>query len=177
MKKLNVMLAYAITGTATLTAQEKDRFQEPAQDRDRLILFDGDMLQIKGRDLDHLQDPRTRNDGSVVNADGSYMKKDTDRLRLKDGECLDNYGNRFDSEYQYISRLNLTYKGLSDAQIQERNKNRFQVILIDGEVYQISNQTQHRLQQRLQLANRLTVSPFGSDTSNAKNFNVKMVNV
>lgn len=53
-------------------------------------------------------------------------------------------------------------KGLTNAQIQERNQNRFHLMLIDGEVHQIRNQSQTRLEQQLQLDNGMAINPDGT---------------
>ncbi len=161
MKKM-FLAAFVILGTTMLTAQDRDRDRIQDPDHDRLMLVDGDVLQIRDRDQIHLQDPLTLGDGTVINPDGTYLTKDRDRLRLKDGECLDNDGTKYGSEYQYRAKLNQEYAGLTNAQIQERNQNRYHVMRIDGEVYQIRNQSQSRLQQQLELADGATVNPDGS---------------
>ncbi len=126
------------------------------------MLVDGNVLQIRDRDQIRLHDPITLNDGTVVNPNGSYLTRDRDRLRLKDGECLDNDGIKYRNEYQYRYKIMQEDQGLTNAQVAQRNQNRFQVMLIDGEVYQIRTQSQHRLQQRLDLANGSTIAPDGS---------------
>ena len=42
-------------------------------------------------------------------------------------------------------------KGLTGAQILERNQNRFQATRIDGEMFQVMNQSQDRLQHNFNL--------------------------
>lgn len=163
MRKI-VALTLALLGTAMLMAQDRDRdrVQDSEQDRDRLMLVDGEVLQIRDQDQIRLQDPVTLNDGTVVNPNGSYLTKDRVRLRLKDGECLDNEGNKYRNEYQYRHKIMQEDKGLTNAQIQQRNQNRFQIMRIDGEVYQIRTRSQERLQQRLELSNGGSIDPDGT---------------
>jgi hypothetical protein len=163
MKKI-VMLVFVVLGTMALNAQvrDRDRLQDPDQNQDRLMLVDGDVLQIRDRDQIRLQEPLTLDDGTVVYPNGTYLTRDRDRLRLRDGECLDNDGVKYRNEYQYRYKVLQSDKGLTDQQVMERNQNRFQLMRIDGEVYQIRTQSQNRLQERLELANGIMVDPNGS---------------
>jgi hypothetical protein len=47
----------------------------PAQKQDRLMLVDGDVLQIRDRDQIRLQDKIILTDGTTVNPDGTFQKK------------------------------------------------------------------------------------------------------
>lgn len=161
MRKLAIFLAFIVLGTVGLVAQDKDQIKDQIRDRDRIILVDGDVLQIRDRDQIRLHGKITLNDGTVVNADGTYIK-DKDRLRLRDGSCLDMDGVLYSDEYKYMQKLNKENKGLSEVQIQERNQNRYHVMAIDGELYQIKNQFQIRLQEQLKLGNGVVVNPDGT---------------
>lgn len=162
MKNTFFLLVLIVFGTITLHAQETDQVKDQNQDRDRLMLVDGDVLQIRDRDQIRLQDKVTLNDGTVLNPDGTFQTRDRDRLRLKDGECLDADGVLYRNEYQYRYKVNQENKGLNQAQVQERNQNRVHYMLVDGEVLQIRNQSQNRLQQQLNLANGGSINPDGS---------------
>ena len=109
-----------------------------------------------------MQDPLTLNDGTLVNPDGSYITRDRNRLRLQDGECLDNDGVKYRNEYQYRYKVKQENKGLTDAQIQERNQNRFQIMMIDGEAFQIRNREQNQIQNQVALGDGIVVNPDGS---------------
>ncbi|WP_372792439.1 DUF6799 domain-containing protein [Lutibacter sp.] len=161
MKKIVIFLTFIVFGTIGLVAQDKDQVKDQDRDRDRIMLVDGDVLQIRDRDQIRLHDKITLNDGTVVNADGTYIK-DQDRLRLRDGSCLDMDGVLYSDEYKYMQKLNKENKGLSESQIQERNQNRFHIMNIDGELYQIKNQSQSRLQNQLRLNNGVVVNPDGT---------------
>jgi hypothetical protein len=66
------------------------------------MLVDGDVLQIRDRDQIRLQDKIILTDGTTVNPDGSSRG---DRLRLRNGECLDMNGVKYSNEYQYRSKI------------------------------------------------------------------------
>jgi len=160
MKKLVLFLLFIVLGTVGLVAQEKDQIKE--QDRDRIMLVDGDVLQIRDRNQIRLQDKITLNDGTIVNLDGTYISKDQIKLRLRDGFCLDSDGILYRNEYQYRYKIQQENKGLSGAQIQERNQNRYHVMTIEGELYQIRNQSQNKLQNQLKLNNGVVINPDGT---------------
>lgn len=159
MKKI-FLVVFVVFGTTVLIAQD----QIKAQDRDqtRLMLVDGDLLQIRDRDQIRLQDKTTLSDGTIVNADGTFQKRGGDQLRLRDGECIDMNGVVYANEYQYRSKVKQENKSLTQSQMQERNNNRFHITLIDGNVYQIRNQDQSRVQEKLNLGNGTVVNPDGS---------------
>jgi hypothetical protein len=58
------------------------------------MLVDGDVLQIRDRDQIRLQDKIILTNGTTVNPDGTF-EKGGDRLRLRDGECLDMNGVKY----------------------------------------------------------------------------------
>ena len=159
-----MFLIFIVLGTSGLVAQKKDQIKDQDRDRDRIILVDGDVLQIRDRDQIRLKDKINLNDGTVVNADGTYIK-DKDRLRLRDGSCLDMDGTLYADEYSYLQKINKENKNLTEAQIQERSQNRYHIMNIDGQLYQIKNQSQNRLKQQLKLNNRVVVNPDGSYTN------------
>lgn len=160
MKKVVLTIAFVVLGAAAIIAQEKD--QDKVQDQDRLMLVDGDVLQIRDRDQIRLQDKITLNDGTVLNTNGTYQTRDRKQLKLKDGECIDNDGIMYRNEYQYRYKVNQENKGLSQGQVQERNQNRIHYMLVDGEMMQVRNQSQNRLQEKLNLNNGTTVNPNGT---------------
>ncbi|WP_272024000.1 DUF6799 domain-containing protein [Olleya namhaensis] len=160
MKKVILAIAFVVLGTTAMIAQDKD--QDRVQDQDRLMLVDGDVLQIRDQDQIRLKDKKTLNDGTTVNADGSYLTRDRDRLRLKDGECLDSDGIKYRNEYQYRYKIQQENKGLTKSQIQERNQNRVHYTLMDGEMFQIKNQSQNRIQSQLKLNDGSIVNADGT---------------
>jgi len=160
MKRLTILAASIVLGTASLVAQDRDQVQD--RDQDRLMLVDGEMLQIRDRDQTRLDEPLTLNDGTVINPDGTYMTRDQVRLRLRDGECLDNDGVLYRNEYQYRYKVQKENNGLAENQVRERNQNRFQIMVIDGEAYQIRNEFQNQIQNQMQVGEGMVVNPDGT---------------
>ena len=162
MKKMFFLLVFATLGAAALTAQDHDRDRIHDADQDRLMTVDGEVLLIRDHEPILLQGRLTLCDGTIVNTDGTYLTKDLKRLRLHDGECLDNDGIKYRNEYQYRFKVKQENQGLSQAKIQERDQNRFQLMLIDGEMFQIMNQFQKRLQKKMNLGNGTVIRPNGN---------------
>ena len=162
MKKLLFMAAFVVLGTAMLTAQERDQDRIQDQDRTKLVMVNGEMLELKDRAQLRLKEKQTLADGTIINPNGTYETKDGDRLRLKNGECLDGDGIKYRNEYQYRYKVNQENKGLAQNQVEERNQNRLQYMLVDGEMFRIENQLQNRLQSQFQLADGGTVNPDGT---------------
>ena len=163
MKKLTFYLMFVVLGTLVLSAQQKDQLKD--RDRERIMMLDGDVLQIRDRDQIRLKDKITLNDGTVVNPDGTYITRNQQKFRLRDGSCIDMDGILYRNEYQYQYKVRNENKGLSEAQIQELTKNRFHIMNIDGQLYQIKNQAQNKLKQQYKLNNRVVVNPDGSYTN------------
>jgi hypothetical protein len=145
-----------------LFAQDRDQLQDRDRDRDQLMLVDGQVLQIRDQDQTRLRESLTLNDGTVVHPDGTYTTRDQQRLRLKEGECLDNDGVLYRNEYQYRYKVQQENKGLTENQIRERNQNRFEVMAIDGEAFQIRNEFQHQIENQFNAGNGITVNPDGT---------------
>ncbi len=160
MKRTLILAAFVVLGTTMLVAQDRDQIQD--RDQDRLMLVDGEVLQIRDREQIRLNEPLTLNDGTVINPDGTYMTRDQKQLRLRDGECLDNDGVLYRNEYQYRYKIEQENKGLAENQIRERNQNRFQVMVIDGEAYQIRNEVQNRIQNQFDVGEGTVVNPDGT---------------
>lgn len=156
------LLVFTFMGTLFLTAQEHDRDRIQDQDRTKLVMVNGEILELRDRAEMHLREKQTLTDGTVVNPDGTYQTRDGKKLRLQDGECLDGDGVKYRNEYQYRHKVNQENKGLTESQIQERNQNRVQYTQVDGEMYLIRNQDQSRLQKQLDFGNGVVLNPDGS---------------
>ena len=146
----------------TLSAQERDRDRIQDQDRTKLVVVNGEMLQLRDRAETHLREKQTLNDGTVLYPNGTYETVDGHRYKLKNGESLDGDGALYRNEYQYRHKIMRENEGLTQAQMRERNEHRFQYSMINGEVYRIQNEAQLRLQTPMQLANGATVHPDGT---------------
>lgn len=162
MKKLIFLIAIVTLGTSSLVAQERDQDRIQVQDHTKLVMINGEMLEVRERAQLRLQEKQKLSDGTVVNPDGTYITRDRDRLRLRDGECLDSDGVMYRNEFQYRFKIQQENKGLSEAQVQNRNQNRVHYMLVDGEVLQVRNEYQNRLQYRLELGDGAYVNPDGT---------------
>jgi hypothetical protein len=49
-------------------------------------------------------------------------RKKGDRLRLRNGECLDMNGVKYSNEYQYRSKIKQENKKFTQSQMMERNR-------------------------------------------------------
>lgn len=174
MKKTMFFAVLVILGITLLNAQDRD--QDRIQDRDRtnLVLVDGEMLQIQNREQLRLIDNETLADGIIIHPDGTYQTMAGERLRLKNGECLDGEGIKYRNEYQFQYKVYEENSGLAQNQIEEGNRNRVLYTMVDGELYRIQNQYQHRLQHQIDLADGGHVNPDGTyQTQNRKQMKLK----
>lgn len=162
MKKIFFLVAFVVLGSIVLVAQERDQDRIQDQDRTKLVMINGEMLELRDRAEMRLKEKQTLSDGSVVSPDGAYETMDGNRLKLKNGECLDGDGIKYRNEYQYRYKVDQENKGLTQDQVRERNQNRIHYTLVDGEMYLVRNQSQHRLEKSLDLGNGVVVNPDGS---------------
>ncbi|RKS53922.1 hypothetical protein BC962_2189 [Gillisia mitskevichiae] len=159
MKNLLILLVLLVFNPV-MNAQ--DQIKDQDRDKTRLMMVDGDLLQIRDRDQVQLKDNVTLNDGTVLSPNGSYGTREGEKLRLRDGECLDMDGVKYNNEYQYRFKVMQENKGLSQEQIRERNEKRTQFVAMDGQIFQIRNQEQNRLQNEMALGNGTRINPDGT---------------
>jgi adhesin HecA-like repeat protein len=162
MKKIIIFLVFVVFATTGLTAQERDQDRIQDQDRTNLTMVNGEMLQLRDRAQVRLKEQVTLNDGTIITPKGLYTTKDGKQLKLKKGECLDNDGIKYRNEYQYRYKIQQENKGLDQVQIQNRNQNRIHYVLMDGDMLQVRNQLQERLQTSMTLNNGTVVNPDGT---------------
>ncbi len=162
MKKIFFLVVFVVLGSIVLAAQERDQDRIQDQDRTKLVMINGEMLELRDRAEMRLKEKQTLSDGSVVTPNGTYETMDGNRLKLKNGECLDGDGIKYRNEYQYRYKVGQENKGLTQDQVRERNQNRIHYTLVDGEMYLVRNQSQHRLEESLDLGNGVVVNPDGS---------------
>ena len=168
MKKVVVFLVFVVFATISLTAQERDRDRIQDQDRTNLTMVNGEMLQLRDRAEIRVRERITLNDGTVVSPNGNYTTKDGKQLKLKNGECLDGDGVKYRNEYQYRDKVQQENKGLTQAQIRERNQNRVHYVSMDGDMLQVRNQMQERLQTSMTLKDGTVVNPDGTYQNQAR---------
>ncbi|MEZ4875713.1 MAG: DUF6799 domain-containing protein [Flavobacteriaceae bacterium] len=160
MKKLILSIAFIALGAMAINAQDdtKGNFQS----QERFMFVNGDVLQIRDRDQIRLKDKITLNDGTTLNTNGAFQTRNREQLKMQNGECLDQDGILYRNEYQYRYKIQQENKGLTQPQIQERNQNRIHYMLVEGEVFQIRNQFQNRLENEQNLGNGIILRPDGT---------------
>lgn len=80
--------------------QKKDRIHQ----EDHFMYMDGKMYQVKQGVRSEVKSQLRLENGMVVDPDGHYQIKDRERLQLRDGECLDLSGNRYQNQMMYNKR-------------------------------------------------------------------------
>lgn len=162
MKRIIYLVVFTFLGTAWLTAQERDRDRIQDQDRTKMVMVNGEMLELRDRAEMRLKEKATLSDGTEVFPNGTYQTRDGLKFKLKAGECLDGDGIKYRNEYQYRYKIQQENKGLAEALVKERNQNRVHYTLVDGEMYLIRTQAQNRLNEKIELAEGMSVDPDGS---------------
>ena len=77
--------------------QKKDRVHQ----EDHFMFEDGKMYQVKQGVRSEVKSQVRMENGLVVDPDGHYQMKDRERLQLRDGECLDRLGNRYQNQMMF----------------------------------------------------------------------------
>jgi hypothetical protein len=70
-----------------------------------LMVQNGQVFRIKSENRVQLTEAATLQNGTIVGPDGSMQSKDGKQVRLKDGECLDMQGNRYENHGRYNEGL------------------------------------------------------------------------
>ena len=83
----------------------RDKTQVQKMDRihqeDHFMFMDGKMYQVKQGVRSEVKTQLRLQNGMVVDPDGHYQIKDRERLQLRDGECLDLSGNRYQNQMMF----------------------------------------------------------------------------
>lgn len=114
--------------------------------QDVMLMLRGEVLNISDREQIALQDRIILDNGTLVQSDGSFKTKNLQEFNLLEGECLDQDGVLYSNEYNYRFRVEQENKGLEISQVPERNQQRYFVMLIKGQAFQIINKKQHLIQ-------------------------------
>lgn len=73
MKNLLILLALLVFNPVILA---QDQVKDQDRDQTRLMMVDGDLLQIRDRDQVQLKDKITLNDGTVLSPNGRYVTRE-----------------------------------------------------------------------------------------------------
>lgn len=157
-----LLVSFVVLGSTSLFAQERDQDRVQDQDRTKLVMINGEVLQVQERAQIRLQAQQRLNDGTTLYEDGTFQTMNREKLRLRDGECIDTDGIKYRNEYQYHFKVQQENMGLTRSQIRERNRNRVHYVLVDGEVMQIHTQSQNILQDQVDFGNGVVMNPDGA---------------
>ena len=80
MKRKLIMAVFVVLGTTMLTAQERDRDQIRDQDRTKLVMVNGAMLEVREQAQKRLKDKQQLEDGTVLSPDGTLLKMNRKKL-------------------------------------------------------------------------------------------------
>jgi hypothetical protein len=127
MKKLLALTCSLLIASFSLQAQDKDKdkdkvheqIKEKKQDQDKvreqdrekvqepehLMMMDGEMYQVGVNKQEKVKEPLKLHNGMMINPDGSLMMKDQKMERMKNGECMDMEGNRYESKERFHEKM------------------------------------------------------------------------
>tara|TARA_R110002051_G_scaffold182103_2_gene251600 strand:- start:6176 stop:6826 length:651 start_codon:yes stop_codon:yes gene_type:complete len=132
-----------------------------APDQDVMLMLRGEVLYISDLEQVVLQDQIILGNGTLVHSDGFCKTKDLQKFYLLEGECLDQDGVLYSNEYNYRFRVEQENKGLELSRVPERNQQRYFVVLIKGQAFQIINKKQHLIQEPVDLGYGKFLNPNG----------------
>lgn len=129
MKKIVILLALIFVATLVTNAQDtirqRDQTKTKIQKRDRihqeehLQFMDGKLYRYQNGVRSQVQSQVQLKNGGSINPDGSYQLKNQERMQLRNGECLDMEGNRYQNQNMFNHRHMMMQKGMQ----QNRNMN------------------------------------------------------
>jgi hypothetical protein len=112
MKKVFYVLTFILlhfTLNTLAQDQEKKQDQLKTQDRiklhDHLLYKDGNLYQVKDQKQTRVEAQVKLKNGTTIEPDGMFRKKNGDRLQLKNGECLDMDGKHYHTEAKFMERV------------------------------------------------------------------------
>ncbi|MEN9949884.1 MAG: hypothetical protein RLY85_636 [Bacteroidota bacterium] len=127
MKKLltaSIMLLAVSFLHAQDKTQDQDRIklQDKKQIHQYLHLENKEVFLVKDMKRTKLQKELRLKDGTVVQPDGAFRNKKGDRLRLREGECLDMEGNWFANHEKMMERMRNREKEMEKFQPKQQEK-------------------------------------------------------
>jgi hypothetical protein len=127
MKKL-LPAAIMLLAVSFLHAQDKTQDQDRIKLQDKkqihqyLHLENKEVFMVKDMKRTRLQKELRLKDGTVVQPDGAFRNKKGDRLRLREGECLDMEGNWFANHEKMMERMRNREKEMEKFQPKQQEK-------------------------------------------------------
>jgi len=80
---------------------ERMYYRAQAMGQEHLMFQGGQMYRIRNQEKTQLNESMILKDGTKVNPDGNIQLKDQKQQRLRDGECLDMQGNRYENQDRF----------------------------------------------------------------------------
>lgn len=100
--------------------QKRDRIHQ----EDHLQFQDGQLYRVQQGNRSQVKEQIRLQNGGVVNPDGSYVLQDQKRQQLRNGECLDMSGKRYQNENRFNQRRTITQQQMDRGRGQGVNQNR-----------------------------------------------------
>ena len=102
MKKMLLVSMSLIMLTGTLVAQSQQAEQKTQQNavvkKEHVVMKDGKMVHnMDGKEMQMQNDMQLKN-GTTIHPDGTYQLKNGKQLRLRDGQCMDMNGRKYNSQ-------------------------------------------------------------------------------
>ena len=91
--------------------KSQQEFQQQMQNRERamaqehLVYQGGQMYQVRNQERVQLKEQVKLADGSKVNPDGTWLHKDGTKQQLRNGECLDMAGKRYENQDRFCDKM------------------------------------------------------------------------
>jgi len=102
MKKMLLVSMSLIMLTGTLVAQSQQAEQKTQQNavvkKEHMMMKDGKMVHnMDGKEMQMQNDMQLKN-GTTIHPDGTYQLKNGKQLHLRDGQCMDMNGRKYNSQ-------------------------------------------------------------------------------
>lgn len=158
MKKILLGVFIFLT-TNTLIAHGQNKFHNG--EYDVFVRIEGHVFRVRDSDQIRLQDSIILEDGTLVHADGGFTLAGTKKQQLINGECLDSKGVKYSNEYEYRKAIIQEKDGVHPLLVQESDKNRYHLMLIKDEVFQIMNNELNKIKSSVDLGYGKVLQPNG----------------
>jgi Domain of unknown function (DUF6799) len=132
--------------------QKRDRIHQ----EDHLIMEDGRLYQYRAGVKTQVKDRVRLNNGTTVNPDGTCQLKNKEQSTMKNGQCLDMAGNKYQNRNKFNKNKMMSEKqmnkermqGMHQGQNMAKNQNRGQGMNQQQNMNQARNMEQGRMQQQ-----------------------------
>jgi len=143
--------------------REQAQVRLHAMNQEHFIHQDGQVYQVLNQERTRLTERVNLQNGLVINPDGTYRMKNKRQQNLANGECLDQEGNR----YQTQTELNQRYQNRFMAMLEPH------FFFQNGKLYRSQNQVQVQVKGQWRLENGAVITPNGTYQLNGKKEQLK----